>query len=89
MDSPNDGIVYSNPVLGQPLFVQNDSGEMVNCGQVIGCEYRAVMRGTTGFVVYATMIFVKTTKFTEGFAMYPAIGTPLPEPFLDTVQQVA
>ena len=89
MDSPVDGIVYSNPVLTQPLFVQDNDGEMVNCGQVTGCEYRVVMRGTTASVIYATMVFVKTTVFPEGFLVYPATDVPVPESFRGTVQRVA
>lgn len=50
MESPIDGIVYYNPALGQPLFVQDNDGEMANCGQVTGCEYRVVMRGAIGSV---------------------------------------
>jgi hypothetical protein len=88
MDSPKDGIVYSNPVLGQVLFVQASAIQMANCGEVTRCEYRVVKRGTTGSEERATMIFVKTELFPKGFLVYPATGLPVPRSFQETLHRM-
>ncbi len=84
MESPSDGIIYSSPVLGQLLFVRNNEGEMVDCGQVLGCEYKVVTRGSIGHRIEATMIFVRTSIFSKGFMTYPATADLLPESYQRT-----
>lgn len=87
MNPLNDGIVHSAPVLGQKLFVEDCSGEIVNCGVVIACEFRTVLKSGDASPLYATMVFIRTTEHSDGFSVFPGPDLPVPSLFRDTVRR--
>jgi len=84
-----DGIIHSTPMLGQPLFVEDNNGQIVDSGVVTACEFRSVLRGGSHPPLHATMIFVRTTRHADGFSAYPGPEVSVPEPFRSTVRKVA
>ncbi len=81
MAPPNDAIVPDNPQLGADLAVTAVDGSEIDCGKVVACGYLQVNRGGSGSQIVATMIWVRTTNFPNGFKAYPGPSVRMPEPY--------